>query len=66
MKIDEYVPAMIPTMSVRAKSFVVSPPMRNKARSARKMVSDVLIERPNVSETDLPTVSANVSLVLVD
>ena len=49
----------------KAKSRVDSPPIKYKAIRARKMVKEVLMDRPNVSVTDLPTVSANDSLVLV-
>ena len=57
-KIDEYVPVMMPIRRTKAKSFVVVPPRKYSATRARKIVRDVLIERPNVCVTELPTISA--------
>ena len=47
-KIDEYVPVIIPIRRTKAKSRVDSPPRKYRAARARKIVRDVLIERPNV------------------
>ena len=47
-KIDEYVPVMTPISRTNAKSLVVVPPIKYRATRARKIVNDVLIERPKV------------------
>ena len=59
-KIEEYVPAIMPTESTNAKFFVASLPIKKRARSARSVVSEVFMERPMVCIILAPTVSANV------
>ena len=48
MKIDEYVPAVIPTSKASTKSLVALLPTKYKTTSERSTVSDVLIDRVNV------------------
>ena len=60
--IDEYVPAIIPTRSVSAKSRVEAGPRKKRMRSVMMTVSDVLMERVNVWESARPAVSAKSSL----
>ena len=57
MKMDEYVPAITPTKRTKAKLRVASPPRKYSAIRAKKIVREVLIERPKVWVTDMPTVS---------
>ena len=43
--IEEYVPAIIPMIRTSAKFCVASLPTKNKARSAKSVVREVLIDR---------------------
>ena len=60
-KIDEYVPAIIPTRSVSAKSRVEAGPRKKRMRSVITTVSDVLTERVKVCDRERPAVSAKSS-----
>ena len=48
MKIDEYVPAAIPTIRAREKCCVVEPPRIYKTTRAISVVNEVLMERVKV------------------
>ena len=62
--IDEYVPAIIPTRSVSAKSRVEAGPRKKRTSRVKTTVSDVLIERTNVCWSERPAVSAKSSFRL--
>ena len=58
MKMDEYVPEMIPRRSARTKTRMALPPNRNSASSVNTTVRLVLIDRPNVWSTEWLTIAA--------
>ena len=59
MKIDEYAPAAIPTISAKAKSFSVSPPKRKSAPTGSSVMNDVASERRIVSQSETLAIVAN-------
>ena len=48
LKIDEYVPLIMPTSRATAKSRVLEPPNSASAVKVKRTVSDVLSDRPSV------------------
>ena len=59
MKIDEYVPEMIPMSSARTNSSVADPPNSSRAVRVRTTVKLVVTDRPNVWSSEWFTISAN-------
>ena len=48
-KMDEYVPAKIPTINAKAKLWITPPPKMNKITTTINVVREVNIVRPRVS-----------------
>ena len=51
VKVDEYVPVIVPTNRAKQKYLVVSPPIRNMANNIKIAVNELLSERVMVSVT---------------
>jgi hypothetical protein len=49
MKIDEYVPAVIPMKREKARGFTATPPTNRTAQRAKAVVKEVFMERGIVS-----------------
>jgi hypothetical protein len=62
LKIDEYVPARIPSSSARAKVAIVGGPSSSRAASGTMTVSEVMIDRPAVCRIEWLTIAPNDSL----
>ena len=62
MKIDEYVPDAMPTISANAKSFSVSPPKKNSASTGSSVQKLVASERVRTSDIERLTIWENVAL----
>ena len=59
MKIDEYAPDTMPTISANAKSFSVAPPNRNSETTGSNVMKDVASDRLIVSHSDTFVIVAN-------
>ena len=56
MKIEEYAPEAIPTISAKAKSFSVSPPKNSSASTGSSVQKLVASERVSTSDIDRLTI----------
>ena len=59
LKIEEYVPEMMPISSASTNSWVAAPPNRSSASSVRTTVKLVVIDRPNVCRIEWLTTAEN-------
>ena len=57
MKIEEYVPEMMPMSSARTNSWVAEPPKSRRVASVRTTVKLVVIDRPKVWRIEWLTTS---------
>jgi len=57
--VEEYVPEMVPTSSASTYHFIESPPRKNKVKSIKIIVIELLKDRDRVSVTALFTKSTN-------
>ena len=55
VKVEEYVPAIVPTKRANTNHLIVTPPSKNSAKSIKIIVKELLRERVNVSFTALFT-----------
>ena len=62
MKIDEYVPDAVPTISANAKSFSVSPPKKYRASTGRRVQKLVASERTTTSDIERLTICEKAAL----
>ena len=59
MKIDEYAPDAMPTISANAKSFSVAPPYTSSAPTGSSVMNVVVSERRIVSHSETFVIVAN-------